>query len=326
MFTSCRNLCFGVILLTAMETAVLQEGCTVPPLSDVMPAASAQNQEFIPLWPKGKMPNSKGLDLKDVIEKERFKQVAVPGMYPFFPSRDDNNGGAVLIIPGGGYGHVTYNVGGMQLAKWFNTLGMSAFVLKYRLPHSPDLQVSQDGPLQDAQRAMQLIRANADTWGVDKDRIGTMGSSAGGHLAAMLGTFPDDITSSDDRVSKASFVPDFLILVSPVISMVTQPHKGSRDNLLGLNSDDDLLKKYSAELRVTEKTPASFLVHAANDGSVKPIHSILFAQALMEHGVSVSLHLFPSGGHGINLRNNPGSTNLWTTVCQEWLKEKEIVK
>ena len=119
----------------------------------------AKAQEFIPLWPANKMPNTKGFALKDSIVNERAIQIANPGMYAFFPSKDDNNGAAILIFPSGGYHHLTYNLGGFQLAKWFNTMGISAFVVNYRLPTSPDLQQRELGPLQDAQRAMKLIGA-----------------------------------------------------------------------------------------------------------------------------------------------------------------------
>lgn len=283
-------------------------------------------QEFIPLWPEGKMPNSKGLEVKDTITNERFQQVGEPGMYAYFPSKDENNGSAILIIPGGGYHHVTYNFSGLQLAKWFNTLGISAFVLKYRLPHSPDLKVRHEGPVQDAERAMQLIRAHAAEWGIDKERIGAQGTSAGGHLAAVLGTEPDDLANIGDIVSKESYAPNFLILVSPVISFTEKAHRGSQRNLLGPDPTNELIEAYSPEKQVTANSPPAFLVHADNDPSVDPMNSLLFAQALMTQDVSVSLHLFPTGKHAIAMRNNPGATNLWTTICEEWMKEKGFIR
>lgn len=283
-------------------------------------------QEFIPLWPEGEMPNTKGLAVMDTIVNERFQQVGEPGMYAYFPSKDENNGSAILIIPGGGYHHVTYNFSGLQLAKWFNTLGISAFVLKYRLPHSPDLKVRHEGPIQDAERAMQLIRAHAEEWKIDKERIGAQGTSAGGHLAAVLGTTPKHLANIGDAVSKESFAPNFLILVSPVISFTEKGHRGSQRNLLGPEAGADLIEEYSAEKRVSANTPTSFLVHADNDPAVDPLNSLLFAEALMRHEVSVSLHLFPSGKHAIAMRNNPGATNLWTTICEEWLKEKGFIR
>lgn len=272
------------------------------------------------------MPNSKGLQVEDVLTNERFQQVGLPGMYAFFPSKDENNGGAVLIIPGGGYHHVTYNFSGLQLAKWFNTLGMSAFVLKYRLPHSPDLVIRQDGPVQDAERAMQLIRSRAAEWQIDPARVGALGTSAGGHLAAILGTSPEDVTRQQDAVSSLSYAPDFLILISPVITFQDGVHQGSRNNLLGPDPAPELITKYSAELQVNKHTPTTFLAHAANDPAVDPSNSLLFAQALLAHHIPLSLHLFPTGKHAIALRNNPGSTNMWTSLCEEWLKEIEVIR
>lgn len=289
-------------------------------------AIHGHTQEYIALWPEGEMPNTRGIAVADTIVNERFQQVGEPGMYAFFPSKDENNGSAILIIPGGGYHHVTYNFSGLQLAKWFNTLGISAFVLKYRLPHSPDLKVRHEGPIQDAERAMQLIRAHAAEWGIDKDRVGAQGTSAGGHLAAVLGTAPEDLANIGDAVSEESFAPNFLILVSPVISFVDGAHRGSQRNFLGPDAAPALVEQYSAEKRVSDTTPTTFLVHADNDPAVDPMNSLLFAQALMQHEVPVSLHLFPTGKHAIALRNNPGATNLWTTICEEWMKEKGFIR
>jgi len=237
-------------------------------------AASAQ--EFIPLWPEGKMPDSKGLHLKDSIVNERAYKVGVPGMYAFFPSKDDNCGAAVIIYPGGGYSHIALNLGGFQLAKWFNTLGISAFVVKYRLPNSPDAVKSELAPLQDGQRALQIVRANAGKWNIQKNKIGAMGASAGGHLAAWVGTAEDDITSLKDSIDKNSFQPNFMILVSPVIDMGEFAHKGSRESLLGKNPSDDLIKKYSPQNNVTAQTPPCFIADAFNDKTVQPINSLLF--------------------------------------------------
>src|SRR5580765_225336 len=150
-------------------------------------------QEFIPLWKEGKMPNSKGMPLKDDVRDERIYQVGIPGIYTFFPSRQENKGAAVLICPGGGYERLAYIISGTQLAKWLNTLGISAFVLNYRLPNSPDLKQREVAPLQDAQRAMRIIRTNAETWHIQPDKIGVLGTSAGGHLAANLGTAVEDL-------------------------------------------------------------------------------------------------------------------------------------
>ncbi|WP_220463989.1 alpha/beta hydrolase [Adhaeribacter radiodurans] len=282
-------------------------------------------QEFIPLWPKNKMPNSKGLSLKDSITNERIYQVGTPGMYAYFPSDQENKRTAVVICPGGGYARLAYVISGLQLAKWFNTIGISAFVLNYRLPNSPDLKERQIGPLQDAQRAVRLIRANAAKWGINQEKIGIMGSSAGGHLATTLGTYPEDVAAINDTYNKVSFRPNFMILISPVISLGTYAHTGSRDNLLGDKPAKKLVERFSTELQVTAATPPTFLVHATNDNAVSPLNSVLFYQALLNHKIPASLHIFPQGGHAIALRNNPGSTQLWTNLCEEWLNEMGFI-
>ncbi|MFD1874467.1 alpha/beta hydrolase [Hymenobacter bucti] len=286
-----------------------------------MSALPGRAQDFMPLWPKKKMPNSKGLKLADKIENERILQVGTPGMYTFFTSKEENKGCAVLICPGGGYERLTYLLGGTQLAKWFNTMGVTAFVLNYRLPNSPDLQDRSLGPEQDAQRAMRLIRAHAARWKLDPQRIGIMGGSAGGHLAATLGTHPEDVSAIGDSLDRLAFAPNFIVLVSPVITMGQYAHAGSRKNLLGENPSPELVAKFSNELHVTSATPPTFLAHAYNDKSVNQRNSLLFYQALVEHDVPSSLHTFPQGGHAIALRNTPGSAGQWTTLCEAWLLE-----
>ncbi len=287
--------------------------------------SSTKAQEFISLWPKNKMPDSKGLPITDSLARQRAFRVANPGMYAFFPSQDDNCGAAVVIYPGGGYTHITLNLGGFQLAKWFNTLGVSAFVVEYRLPNSPDVNVSQLAPLQDGQRALQLVRANAVTWGINPDKIGVMGASAGGHLASWVGTATSDITTLRDEVAANSYHPDFMILVSPVIDMGKFAHKGSRESLLGKNPSEDLIEKYATQNNVTAQTPPCFIADAFNDKTVPPENSLLFYQALLNKNVSTSFHVFPQGDHAININNNPGSTSLWKQLCSEWLKEMGFI-
>ncbi|REA61552.1 alpha/beta hydrolase [Dyadobacter luteus] len=282
-------------------------------------------QEVIPLWPQGKLPNSKGLSQKDSINNERLFQVVNPRIHAFFTSVQENKRAAVLIIPGGGYHHLSFNISGFQLAKWFNTLGINAFVLDHRLPLSPDLKEREKAPLQDAQRAMRMIRAHADQWGIDPNKIGVLGTSAGGHLAATLGTFETDFSKNNDSHDQFKFRPDFMLLISPVIDLGKYAHKGSRDNLLGPSPSEALVNQYSLHKQVTKNTPPAFLVHAFNDKAVSPQNSMLFYQALLDHQIPSSLHIFNQGGHAIALRNNPGSTNLWTSLCEAWLTEIGII-
>ncbi|WP_407430130.1 alpha/beta hydrolase [Arcticibacter sp.] len=280
-----------------------------------------QAQEFITLWPEGRMPNSKGLKLQDSIANERIFQVGTPGMYAFFPSQSENKGSAVVICPGGGYERLAYVISGTQLAKWFNTIGVSAFVLNYRLPNSPDLEVRETGPLQDVQRAIKLIRSNASKWAIDPQKIGVQGSSAGGHLAALSSVSEKDVSSIGDYLDHVSGRPNFSILVSPVIDLGVYAHAGSRKNLLGESPSKLLIGRYSPHLLVGPSTPPSFIVHAFNDHSVSVNNSLLFYKALVDNKVQSSLHVFPQGGHAIALRNNPGSTEKWTQLCEAWMTE-----
>ncbi len=282
-------------------------------------------QDSIPLWPKGKMPNTKGLVMTDSIFNERYQRIGTPRMYAFFPSKQENRNAAVILCPGGGYHHYAH-VSTFQVAKWFNTMGISAFVLVSRLPHSPDLVERSKAPLQDAQRAIRLIRANAQAWNINPDKIGVMGFSAGGHVASTLGTHTEDISAIGDSLDRLSFNPNFMLLVSPVITMGEFAHKGSRENLLGENPSKELIEKYSSELQVTAKTPPAFIVVAENDKTVPPQNSLLFYNALRAKNVSASLHVFPFGGHAIGLQNNPGSTKLWKELCEFWLIEMGVVK
>jgi acetyl esterase/lipase len=301
------------------KEALLFVGC-------LLGAVVMQAQDFIPLWPAGKMPNTKGMRLKDSINNERVYQVGTPGMYAFFPSIQENKQCAVIICPGGGYHHLSYQISGFQLAKWFNTMGISAFVLNYRLPNSPDLAQRETAPLQDAQRAIRLIRANAGRWGIQQNKIGVMGISAGGHLATMLGNITDDVAAIGDSLNTIPFRPDFTLLVSPVVTMGPLTHKGSRENLLGKEPSKEMIDKYSMELQVKPTTPPCFMVHAWDDKAVDPRNSLNLYLAMLEKKISASIHIFPQGGHNIALRNNPGSTQQWTALCEAWLVEMGFVK
>lgn len=285
-------------------------------------SATTHAQEFIPLWENGKMPDSKGLNLSDSIGNERVYRVGTPGMYLFQPSKEDLNGAAVLICPGGGYERLAYVVSGFQLAKWFNSLGITAFVLNYRLPNSPDLVQPELGPVLDGNRALTIIQQRAREWRIDSARIGVQGSSAGGHLAAMLsgnlkGILPDSIRQVRPR---------FAMLLSPVIDLDTLAHRGSRKNLLGVTPSKELVKRFSAQYHVDSLTPPTFIILAQNDKAVDPRNSMEYYLSLLRSRVPAALHVFPQGAHSIGLRNSPGSTQLWPQLCEAWLEELSIIR
>jgi len=224
----------------------------------------------------------------------------------------------VIIYPGGGYAIVAGGHEGYDVAKRFNEMGVAAFVVKYRIPDTSTMISKETGPLQDAQRAIQIVRENARVWGIDPHRIGIAGFSAGGHLAATAGThFEKDYISNPRHTSLR---PDFMILVYPVISFTDSiGHIGSRDNLIGVNPTDAKIREYSNELKVTKKTPPSFLVHAKDDDEVNLKNSLMFAKALAKNGVKSQVYLYEKGGHGFGL-NNPTSEIKWMDKIESWMK------
>ena len=290
---------------------------------------SGYAQEYKLLWPSGNIPNYKKtaeVEKRDTTGIVRISLVQQPGIEVYLPSKQSANGQAIVICPGGGYGILAYDWEGTDIAKWLNSKGIAAIVLKYRLPNSKSNVVPQLSPLLDAQRALRTVHANAQKWNIKKNQIGIMGFSAGGHLASTAGThFDNGDANAADSVDRLTSRPDFMILMYPVISMSkTYMHQGSRNNLIGANPDSALAKYYSNDLQVTKETPPTFIVHAYNDAAVSVRNSLLFYNALIENGVNASLHIFPQGGHGIRLYDNPGSTELWTNLLELWLKEMHL--
>ena len=282
---------------------------------------SAQNQ-VIPLW--NKIPDEiKAVDYK---EKEVLKdgkmqstsQVSVPTLSIFIPKEAKSNQTAVVICPGGGYTHLAFEKEGTKVAEWFNSLGIAAFVLKYRMPTDLTMKNKNVGPLQDGQEAIRYVRQNAAKWNIDANKIGILGFSAGGHLASTVSTHYYDKVY--DSAFKVSARPDFSLLIYPVISMQNETtHKGSQINLLGNNPSQDLLDSFSNDKKVTAKTPPAFLIHATDDTVVIPENSINYYLALKKNGVTAELHLYEKGGHGFGLGVNDTS-KFWTRDCVEWLK------
>ncbi|MFM9908798.1 MAG: alpha/beta hydrolase [Chitinophagaceae bacterium] len=246
-----------------------------------------------------------------------------PTLTIFLPSASSATGAAVIICPGGGYGILAAAHEGYDVAKRFNEMGIAAFVLKYRMPNRRTMTNPEIGPLQDAQRAIQLVRSKSKEWGISKNKIGIMGFSAGGHLAASAGTHFNK--SYIDNRYKISLRPNFMILVYPVISFQDSiGHMGSRENLLGKNAATEKIAFYSNELQVTAKTPPAFLVHAKDD-PIKVENSLVFAEALKKNAVSHEIYLYEKGGHGYGMIN-PSSEVKWMDLVYKWMQKMKIIK
>ncbi len=205
-------------------------------------------------------------------------------------------------------------------------MGVNAFVLIYRLPNSSDLIEREKGPIQDAQRALKIIRSMASVRNIDPGKVGIVGASAGGHLASTLGTHFEDFSLIGDSIDRYSVRPDFMVLISAVINMGDFAHEGSVQAFLGADAGKEKRDYYSNEKQVTEQTPPTFLVHARNDNTVPVQNSIQFYNAMLEKGVDGSLHIFPYGRHSISLKNESVMLNYWTSLCENWLYEMGLLK
>ena len=268
---------------------------------------AAAAQDAFPLWKEG-APGALGNDTKDI-----------PTLTPFVAPKEKATGAAIVVLPGGGYGGLAEHEG-KAYALWLNSLGVHAFVLKYRLGSAG---YRHPRMLEDAARAVRVVRARADEWGVDTKRVGIIGSSAGGHLASTLLTHYDAGNSkSDDLIEKQSSRPDIGILCYPVITMGQYTHEGSKKNLLGVNPSEQLIDFLSNEKQVTSDTPPTFLFHTFEDTAVPVENSLMFADALRKHGVSFDLHIYEKGRHGIGL----GNGHPWTKDCEAFLKTHDFVK
>lgn len=266
------------------------------------------------LWPDG-APGALGSEDKDVPEMTVYRAPA-----------EQATGAAVVVCPGGGYCALTAHEGA-DYARWLNGLGITAFVLKYRLGSHG---YRHPAMLDDASRAVRTVRSRAAEWGIDPARIGIMGSSAGGHLASTVMThFDAGDENSTDPVQRVSSRPDLGILCYPVISFGEFGHRGSQQFLLGENPPEQLLHLLSNEERVTTATPPAFLFHTADDPIVRVENSLLFAGALARHDVPFALHVYPSGPHGLGLGNviSPGGEyHPWTVECAAWLHERGFAR
>jgi len=288
-------------------------------LFSVFAALHVSAQQTYPLYEHG-IPNSKPSVNNEKTTNDGvliISGVSLPTLTMYTPKKLGATRTAVVICPGGGYGVLAAGHEGSDVALALNEIGITAFVLKYRLPNDSIMVDKTIGPLQDVQRAIQMVRENAKKWNLDVSKIGIMGFSAGGHLAASASTqFNRQVI---DNPKKTSLRPDFSILLYPVISFTDGlTHMGSRDNLVGKHPSAATIKLYSNELQVTKQTPPAFLVHAADDGAVPIGNSIAYYEALLKNGVYSEMLLYPHGEHGFGM-NNKSTADKWMDNLKNWM-------
>lgn len=268
-------------------------------------------QEIIKLYPNGPKESNELTVPENYRDSGFLMNISEPRMIAFPAPKETATGAAVVICPGGGYSGVAFRHEGKDFAKWFNDLGISAFVLYYRMPNG-----HWKIPLKDAQTALKIVHKRAKEWNIDANKIGIMGFSAGGHLASTVGTH---FKSKQQR-------PAFMILGYPVVTMdSTYTHKGSRRNLLGKNPTEDLVKLYSNELQVTTQTPPTFIVHAIDDKTVPIANSENLLKALQDKKVPAALHKFDVGGHGFGMRKRGIPVDNWTDLLKTWLQTNKLI-
>jgi len=262
------------------------------------------------LWPDG-APGALGSEAKDK-----------PTLIIYLPKKDKANGCAIVVCPGGGYGHLAMDHEGHQIARWLNDHGIAAFICDYRHRNKG---YGHPAPLQDSQRAIRTVRARAKEFGVEPGKIGILGFSAGGHLTSSAVThFDGGKSDADDPIERISCRPDFGVLCYPVIVFDAEgvTHKGSQVNLLGKDATKDLIDSMSSEKQVTKDTPPCFLWHTTEDAGVPPQNSVAFYSALIAHKVPAELHIYEKGQHGLGLAKDTPGTSGWSDACLAWMKNR----
>jgi acetyl esterase/lipase len=285
-------------------------------LSLAVPKLRADKPLVLDVWP-GKVPGENGKVGKEMFlegkpgEKsvKRLTNVSKPTITVYRPAKDKDTGAAVLICPGGGYQILAWDLEGEEVAAWLNSLGVTGIVLKYRVPRRPDQPKDKPpiGPLQDAQRALSLVRSKAKDWNLDPNRIGILGFSAGGHLAAETSTnFKKRAYKAMDDTDKVSCRPDFAVLVYPAYLVVKD-------------------KELAPEIKVDKNSPPTFFAHASDD-PIKPENSVFMYLALKRAKVPAELHIYTSGGHGFGLRASKHPCSTWPKRCADWLRTQGFLK
>jgi len=280
------------------------------------------SQETLKLWPDGVPGPNVSPKPEEVFDSVRVRYVSEPTLTVYLPEKEKNSGTAVVICPGGGYWIEAMDHEGYDFAKYLQERGIAGIVLKYRLPYGhPTI------PLQDAQHAIRTVRANAKKWGIDPNKVGIAGFSAGGHLASTAEThFDAGKPDASNPIARESCRPDFAILGYPVITMNKDwTHMGSRENLLGKNPSKELVKKYSNELQVTPQTPPTFIFLADDDDVVPPKNSIEFYMALRKNHIPAELHIFSEGGHGFGMHVSGKPHDQWRNLVIDWMCVRKLI-
>jgi acetyl esterase/lipase len=284
---------------------------TIAAILAVSLTAQPQAPTPIPLWANG-APGALGTADEDT-----------PTITPYLAPAARAVGTAVIVCPGGGYLHLSMEKEGSDVARWWNSLGVTAFVLKYRLGPKYHHPIE----LGDAQRAIRTVRARASEWGIRPDRVGIMGFSAGGHLTSSAGThFDAGKPDAADAIDRQSSRADFLVLGYPVVSFTQNVHQGSKRALLGDNPDPKLVENLSNELQVTAQTPPTFLFHTTNDQTVPVENSVMFYLALHKAGVPAEMHIYENGPHGVGLAPTDEALSSWPARLADWMRGRCLLR
>ena len=290
--------------------------------SFILTQIGLSQDQVIPLWPNGvpgAIEDAYYVEFLDTDRPHRIRNVSLPTLSIYLPDGAARRNTAVVICPGGGYHRLAFDHEGFLVAEWLNQQGVAGFLLKYRLPSDQIMEDKSVGPLQDVQQAIRVVRRRAKEWDIDSQKIGVMGFSAGGHLAASASTLFD--MPVYESVDSTSARPDFSILIYPVISFQDNiTHMGSRINLIGESPTSQQIHQFSADEQVTAQTPPAFLVHTLDDGAVPVENTLRYVAALRSCGVPCEVHLYESGGHGFGIMGRGGSEMEWKEALKGWMQ------